>query len=722
VGQLPLDNPNPEQIDALLAEYLRRIDAGETVDRDQFIAAHPEHAIELREVLDTAALVEFMAGPTNVEDEVDNQRDLGNQEEIDYQEEVDGEAATLPPNRGQDITRTVPESSESDFGAMEPCEFGDYELLEIIGRGGMGVVYKARQIKMDRIVAVKMIRSGRLASAEDVQRFYTEAQAAGKIDHPNIVTIYEVSQIEGHHFFSMDFVEGQDLAALLKKGLLEPKRTARYLRDVARAIHAAHEAGILHRDMKPANVLIDLDDRVLITDFGLAKQIDQNEGLTETGATMGTPNYMPPEQATGDVHNFSPRTDVYSIGAILFVMLTGRTPFHSESIAQTIFNVIHTEPPTPRSINKNANIVLETICLKCLAKESGNRYNSAADLADDLDRFLNDQPILAKPITPLKKYWNWVSHVPLVAALIGRHVVSPSPAQIATQRAFLAIAVAIPICLWIWHRTHQVWSQAMPAEIRVATGNDVGLYHEFGQRLAARLEAKTGRPSRALSSLGSLENQRRLINGEANLALVQIDALNESSVVVVMPLYYEVAYLLVRDEADIKTIDDLRGKRVAIGAHESGTRIAAEQILAFYGIKNDTFTTIESDFNTLVSDESLDAAIAITGENNPALEELLSSNKFRLIGLPRTEALTSEYGSFKTFHIHLVGGDAGVSTVRTAAVLAARRDAPDKLIKAALEAVYSEPALHPELMSRRQASSWIGFDLHRVSHDFFHGK
>jgi TRAP transporter TAXI family solute receptor len=724
VGKLPVNNPNPEYaVDALLAEYLRRIDAGESVDREEFIAAHPECADELREVLETAALVEFMAGPLDGqqdEQDIDTEFGVG----VSVGNPVDGEAPTLPPTNGEDITRTVPDSSAGETRLLEPSEFGDYELLEVIGRGGMGVVYKARQIKMDRIVAVKMIRAGRLASDEDVQRFYTEAQAAGKIDHPNIVTVYEVNQIDGHHFFSMDYVEGEDLAALLKKGLLKPKRSARYLRDAALAIHAAHETGVLHRDMKPANILIDEDDRVLITDFGLAKHIDKNEGLTETGMTLGTPNYMPPEQAAGDLRMFGPHTDVYSMGAILFVMLTGRTPFRSDSIARTIFDVIHTEPPAPRSINKNADVDLETICLKCLAKEPANRYASAAELAEDLDRFLNDQPILAKPTTQMQKCWNWLSHVPLVAALVGRNVISSSPIQIATQRVVLGLAIAIPIFLWLWHRTHQVWSQAMPAEIRITTGNEVGLYFEVGKRLSERLEEKTGLPAHPLPSLGSLENQHRLIKREADLALVQIDALNDSSVAVIMPLYFEAAYLLVHTESEIESIDQLRGKRIAIGTHESGTRVAAEQILEFYGFTSDNYTPVESDFDTLTSNATIEAAIAITGEDNPALVELFRSGRFRLIGLPRVEDLTSEYPSFKTARVNPVDSKnpnaEEIATVRTAALLVARRDAPDKLIEAALEAVYSEPALHPKLMSRRQASLWQGLDLHRVSREFFH--
>jgi len=184
VGKLPVNNPNPEYaVDALLAEYLRRIDAGESVDREEFIAAHPECADELRVVLETAALVEFMAGPLDGqqdEQDIDTEFGVG----VSVGNPVDGEAPTLPPTNGEDITRTVPDSSAGETRLLEPSEFGDYELLEVIGRGGMGVVYKARQIKMDRIVAVKMIRAGRLASDEDVQRFYTEAQAAGKIDTP----------------------------------------------------------------------------------------------------------------------------------------------------------------------------------------------------------------------------------------------------------------------------------------------------------------------------------------------------------------------------------------------------------------------------------------------------------------------------------------------------------------------------------------------------------
>jgi serine/threonine protein kinase len=274
--------------------------------------------------------------------------------------------------------------------------FGDYELLEEIARGGMGIVYKARQMSLNRIVALKMILAGRLAGEDDLQRFRTEAEAAARLRHPNIVAVHEVGEVDGQHFFSMEYVEGCSLAQRLTQGPLPSRVAARYVRLIARAVHYAHRQGILHRDLKPGNILIDGSDEPQVTDFGLAKQLGGDSRQTRTGQVMGTPSYMSPEQAAGKSKELGPPTDVYGLGAVLYELLTGKPPFRSDNPVDTIRHVLEREPVPPRLLNPKIDADLETICLKCLEKEPKHRYASAEALADDLQRYLNNESISAR--------------------------------------------------------------------------------------------------------------------------------------------------------------------------------------------------------------------------------------------------------------------------------------------------------------------------------------
>jgi tRNA A-37 threonylcarbamoyl transferase component Bud32 len=294
--------------------------------------------------------------------------------------------------------------------------FGDYELIEEIARGGMGVVWKARQTSLHRIVALKMIRAGALASPDEVKRFHREAEAAANLQHPNIVAIHEVGEHGGQHYFSMDYVAGRDLGALVQAGPLPPQRAARYVQIIAEAIHFAHQRGTLHRDLKPQNVLIDAADQPRITDFGLAKLMEHDSVLTQSGVVMGSPSYMPPEQAAGRHGEIGPPSDVYSLGAMLYELLTGRPPFRAATALATLQQVLEAEPAAPRRLKADIPPDLETICLKCLEKAPSARYPSARALAEELDRYLKGEPIQARPAGTVRKLVNWGRRHPGILA------------------------------------------------------------------------------------------------------------------------------------------------------------------------------------------------------------------------------------------------------------------------------------------------------------------
>jgi hypothetical protein len=282
-------------------------------------------------------------------------------------------------------------------------EFGDYELLRELGRGGMGVVYQARQKSLDRVIALKMILPGPVANAEDLQRFRVEAEATARLHHANIVTVHEVGEENGQHYYTMDFINGPSLGQRLQAGLLPGRVAARYALTIARAVQHAHRHGILHRDLKPSNILLDEDDQPHITDFGLAKRLGGDSSQTRTGAVMGTPSYMAPEQAAGRNRELTAACDVYGIGAILYELLTGRPPFRSETPLDTLKCVLEQEPAPPRLLNPKIDHDLETICLKCLEKEPRGRYESAEALADDLERYLAGEEISARSFNVLDR-------------------------------------------------------------------------------------------------------------------------------------------------------------------------------------------------------------------------------------------------------------------------------------------------------------------------------
>ena len=302
--------------------------------------------------------------------------------------------------------------------------FGDYELLEEIARGGMGVVYRARQRSLNRVVALKMILAGEFASPEFVRRFKNEAEAAARLRHPNIVTIHEVGEHEGQHFFAMEFVDGPHLGELVRDHPLPPRRAATYLKAIAEAVAHAHAQRVLHRDLKPSNILLDPFEQPRVTDFGLARQLDVGSDLTLSGQALGSPGYMPPEQSLGRHAEIGPASDIYSLGAVLYHLLTGRPPFQGDTLHAVMFQVQTVEPVPLRRVNPSVPLDLETICQKCLEKDPARRYSTARELTDELDRFLRDEPIRARPIGPLGVGWRWCRRRPAVATLMGALLVA----------------------------------------------------------------------------------------------------------------------------------------------------------------------------------------------------------------------------------------------------------------------------------------------------------
>jgi eukaryotic-like serine/threonine-protein kinase len=327
----------------------------------------------------------------------------------------DGSTVTSPG--GHD--RPTEASLSDGFALAQPLDasVAGYEILELLGRGGMGVVYRARQTALNRDVALKMILSGSFVTQAEVVRFQNEAEAVAQLDHPHIVPIYEVGRYHGRHFFSMKLIAGSSLDKRLADFAARPRAAARLTAIAALAVHHAHQRGILHRDLKPANILLDDEGQPYVTDFGLAKRIDANGELTHSGVPVGTPSYMSPEQACGTKGALSTATDVYGLGTILYATLAGQAPFAATTLVETLDQVRSASPAPPRSLNPKVPRDLEIICLKCLEKEPARRYSSALALAEDLDRWLNGEPIMARKVRSTTRLWYWCRRHKALASL-----------------------------------------------------------------------------------------------------------------------------------------------------------------------------------------------------------------------------------------------------------------------------------------------------------------
>ena len=297
--------------------------------------------------------------------------------------------------------------------------FGHYELLEEISRGGMGVVYRARELQLNRIVALKMILAGELACQEEVQRFRTEAEAAAQLEHPGIVPIHEIGSVGGQHFYTMSYVEGAGLDQFKDRGIGDPTRAAWIVSQVAGAVDYAHVHGIVHRDLKPSNVLLDEESFPRITDFGLAKRTDESGDLTRTGQILGTPGYMAPEQAAGESKAIGAAADIYALGGLLYFLLTGRPPFQAANVLDTLVQSLESEPTLPRQLNPVVPKPLEQVCMRCLERDPTDRYATAGEVAKDLDRFLQGQPVDARPPTTAERIRRFARREPVLFVHLG---------------------------------------------------------------------------------------------------------------------------------------------------------------------------------------------------------------------------------------------------------------------------------------------------------------
>jgi hypothetical protein len=404
-----------------------------------------------------------------------------------------------------DMFPTAP--PEDDSGAQSGTDdrlptIPDYEVLEVLGRGGIGIIYRVHHIKLDRVVALKMLLSGEFAGPSELARFTREARAVAALQHPNIVQIHEVDEVDGRPYFTMELVCGGSLSRKLA-GVPQPASySASVTETLARAVHVAHQAGIVHRDIKPGNVLLAADGTPKISDFGLARHFESPSDVTLDPARIGTPSYMAPEQVTSKPGTVGPAADVYALGATLYEMLTGRPPFKAETATETERQVLEQEPVRPSRLNARVPRDLETICLKCLQKEPARRYASAAALADDLKRYREGRPIQARPVNVVERSWRWARRNPTMAALL------------LTALALVGLASGGGTWLSQQRARHNL---GLRSDVGTAVAQAVNLRQGFHFREARELLEQAGRQ---LGPTGPDDLRRQVDQARADLELV----------------------------------------------------------------------------------------------------------------------------------------------------------------------------------------------------------
>jgi serine/threonine-protein kinase len=412
---MPADDLTPAEASTLdlLDVYLADLHAGRRPDRARLIADHPE-----------------LAG------------------HLDCLDQLDAFAPPAAPDPNATISAVGPAAGPDPDLVAD----GRFELLGEVGRGGMGVVYRARQVGLGRVVALKMILAGSMASTEQHRRFQAEARVAARVQHPHVVQVYETGQINGLPYIVMQYVEGCSLADRLRAGPLPVGEAVRVVAAVARAVADLHAHDIVHRDLKPSNILLDAAGRPYVTDFGLAKLVEGDSGMTQSGTILGTPAYMPPEQATGHGKEVGPAADVYALGAVLYECLTGRPPFREEAPLDTLLAVLESEPEPPRRLNPAVPRVLERVCLQCLDKQPARRYPSADALADALESYLKGELVPTRRAGPVERLRRWGRREPALASrLAALAMFSLVVAYIyVTDAATRPLSVQVQVLLVAW--------------------------------------------------------------------------------------------------------------------------------------------------------------------------------------------------------------------------------------------------------------------------------
>ncbi|HLJ95694.1 MAG TPA: serine/threonine-protein kinase [Gemmataceae bacterium] len=475
------------------SEQLSRLITAELADRERSVVeTHVESCLACQQVLEELTAISYSQ-------EKPNQSDTREKGIVPAPDFLDALLRQVPKTAGRGLRRFRPASTDGTSAVCEPDgawpNLPDYEVVGVLGCGGMGVVYKARQRKLNRWVALKMLRGGKYAEPEQRARFQAEALAVAQLHHPNIVQIYEVGESEGLPYLVLELVEGGSLAQRVQDGPWAANQAAPFVETLARTVHFAHNQGIIHRDLKPANILLvsgggvrgepsknpSADDpprsthhaplTPKITDLGLAKQLDVDEKLTNTGTIVGTPSYMAPEQAEGRSKDVGPATDVHALGVILYELLTGRPPFQGASTLQTLEQVRQHEPVPPHRLQPGVPRDLETICLECLHKESQLRYASAQELADDLQRFQEGKPIWARPAGLVEQGWRWARRRPTLAALL--LVIA------------LIVLVGFPGVTWLWLQAEQERQAKEEQHLRADQEAQKALVQAYRGNLAA---------------------------------------------------------------------------------------------------------------------------------------------------------------------------------------------------------------------------------------------
>ncbi len=394
------DPSDKKSIEQVIAQFVQDDEQGGASPED-LVRQYPEYADELREFFELHQRLTSQSSSTAPVSQAASQ-------------------STIALPAGDDHVRSPLSSDLGDFGSslvnQLPKHFGDYEILEEIDRGGMGVVYRARHLQLGRIVALKLIRSGELASAEEVERFLGEAEAAAALTHPGIVPIYEVGTLHGLVFYTMAYIDGSSLSELVARGGMDPTQAVRIVHKLCDALQYAHQQGVYHRDLKPANVLVNAEGQPVIIDFGLAKLAYRDQSLTTTGQILGTPAYMAPEQASGRNEDIGPAADIYSLGAILYCLCAGQPAFSGPTPFDVLIQVLERRPPAPSKLNKRVDRQLDHVCLRSLEKDPADRYASASELAADLQRLLSDQPIETAQESFMERIYHWWQREPILVA------------------------------------------------------------------------------------------------------------------------------------------------------------------------------------------------------------------------------------------------------------------------------------------------------------------